>query len=118
MADALRTLPRVVPMISYEDVASAADWIAEAFGFRETGRWADTDGHVTQVNMELGDGMIMLGSPSPEYHSPRHHAEVCDLAKSLVSHAIRCRWGTRVRGRHRCALQARASVRRSLPLPA
>ena len=25
MADALRTLPRVVPMISYEDVASAAD---------------------------------------------------------------------------------------------
>jgi PhnB protein len=82
MADALRTMPRVVPMISYEDVASAADWIAEAFGFRETGRWADTDGHVTHVNMELADGMIMIGSPSPEYQSPRHHAEDCDLARA------------------------------------
>jgi uncharacterized glyoxalase superfamily protein PhnB len=82
MADALRTMPRAIPMISYEDVASAADWIAEAFGFRETGRWADTDGHVTQVNMVLGDGMIMLGSPSPEYQSPRHHAEACDFARA------------------------------------
>lgn len=82
MAETLRTMPRVVPMISYEDVASAAEWIAEAFGFRETGRWADKAGHVTQVNMELGDGMIMLGSPGPEYQSPRHHAEACDLARA------------------------------------
>jgi hypothetical protein len=25
-----------IPMLSYEDPARAADWVAEAFGFRET----------------------------------------------------------------------------------
>ncbi len=82
MADQLGPMPLVVPMISYEDVAGAADWVAQAFGFRETGRWADASGRVTHVNMELGDGMVMLGWPSPEYQSPRHHAEVCDLARA------------------------------------
>jgi uncharacterized glyoxalase superfamily protein PhnB len=74
-------MPRVIPMLSYEDVARAADWIAEAFGFRESGRWADAHGRVTHVNMEIGGGMVMLGNPSPDYRSPRHHAEVCDLAR-------------------------------------
>ena len=82
MTDRLHDMPRVVPMFSCEDVADAADWVAQAFGFRETGRWADADGHVTQVNMELGGGMVMLGSPSPNYQSPRHHAEGCDLARA------------------------------------
>ncbi len=58
---------RVVPMFSYEDVGRAADWIAEAFGFEETGRWSDESGRVTHVNMELDGGVIMLGYPSPDY---------------------------------------------------
>jgi uncharacterized glyoxalase superfamily protein PhnB len=72
---------RVVPMFSYEDVGRAADWIAQAFGFTETGRWADDDGRVTHVTMELDGGMIMLGYPSPDYQSPKHHAEVCAQAR-------------------------------------
>ena len=75
-------MPRVVPMLSYEDVARAADWVAEVFGFNETGRWTDTAGRVTHVNMELDGGMVMLGFPSPDYQSPRHHAEVCDVARA------------------------------------
>ena len=27
---------RVIPMLSYEDAGGSADWIADAFGFRET----------------------------------------------------------------------------------
>jgi uncharacterized glyoxalase superfamily protein PhnB len=81
----LRDVPSVVPMLSYEDVAQAADWVARAFGFRETGRWADAGGRVTHVNMELGGGVVMLGSPSPDYQSPRHHAEVCDVAQAWSS---------------------------------
>jgi uncharacterized glyoxalase superfamily protein PhnB len=73
---------RVVPMFSYEDVARAADWIAKAFGFTETGRWADDAGRVTHVNMELDGGQIMLGYSSPEYQSPKHHAEVCAPARA------------------------------------
>jgi hypothetical protein len=115
--DALGTMPRVVPMISHEDVASAADWIAEAFGFRETGRWADTDGPVTQVNMELGDGMIMLGSPSTEYQSPATTPRPV-ISPEPGQPRLCCRWCTRVRGRHRSALQAGASVRRHPPVPA
>src|SRR4029077_10597719 len=68
-------------MFSYEDVGRAADWIAQAFGFTETGRWADEDGRVTHVNMELDGGMIMLGYPSSDYQSPKHHAEVCEQAR-------------------------------------
>ena len=72
---------RVVPMFSYEDVGRAADWIARAFGFTETGRWADDDGRVTHVNMELDGGLIMLGYPSVDYQSPKHHAEMCEQAR-------------------------------------
>lgn len=80
-----RRASAVIPMLSYEDPARAADWIAEAFGLRETGRWADAEGRVTHVNMELGGGVIMLGSPSREYQNPRHHAEVCDHARAWLS---------------------------------
>jgi len=73
---------RVIPMLSYEDAGRAADWIASAFGFTETDRWSDDDGRATHVNMELDGGMIMLGYPSPEYQSPKHHAEVCEQART------------------------------------
>jgi uncharacterized glyoxalase superfamily protein PhnB len=82
MPDGSPQMARVIPMLSYEDVGLAADWVADAFGFRETGRWADAGGRVTHVNMELGGAMVMLGFPSPDYQSPRHHAEVCDLARA------------------------------------
>jgi uncharacterized glyoxalase superfamily protein PhnB len=72
---------RVIPMLSYEDVGRAADWISNAFGFEETGRWSDDDGRVTHVTMELDGGEFMLGYPSPDYQSPRHHAEVCEHAR-------------------------------------
>jgi PhnB protein len=32
--------------------------------------------------MESGGGMVMLGYPSSDYQSPRHHAEACDLARA------------------------------------
>jgi uncharacterized glyoxalase superfamily protein PhnB len=73
---------RVIPMLSYEDAGRAADWIAAAFGFTETARWSDDDGRASHVNMELDGGMIMLGYPSPDYQSPKHHAEVCGQART------------------------------------
>lgn len=52
---------RVIPMLSYEDAGAAADWIVEAFGFAETGRWSDETGRVTHVNLELGGSELMVG---------------------------------------------------------
>ncbi len=62
-------LPTVTPMVSYEDAGVAADWLAEAFGFRETLRFTDDDGKVSHVELSSGDGAIMLGSP-PGYVNP------------------------------------------------
>src|SRR6266508_1010107 len=83
---------RIIPMFSYEDVGGAADWIARAFGFEETGRWSDDDGRVTHVTMELDGGMFMLGYPSPDYQSPKHHAEVCEQARkwSETPYIVHC----------------------------
>jgi PhnB protein len=72
---------RVIPMFSYEDVGGSADWIARAFGFEETGRWSDDAGRVTHVTMELDGGQFMLGYPSSDYQSPKHHAKVCEQAR-------------------------------------
>lgn len=72
---------RVFPMLSYEDVGRAADWIVQAFGFEERERYADDDGTVTHVTMELDGGFVFLGYPSPEYRGPRRHAEECEAAR-------------------------------------
>jgi PhnB protein len=82
MADSSQ-LPTIVPMLSYEDVAGAIDWLTRAFGFRETEneRYTEPDGKVSHAEMRLGGGAIMLGSPSPHYEGPRRHAESCEAAR-------------------------------------
>lgn len=61
---------RVVPMLSYEDVDAAADWLVDAFGFEEVERF-DWEGRVAHVTLKLGEGVVFLGSPSAEYKSPK-----------------------------------------------
>jgi uncharacterized glyoxalase superfamily protein PhnB len=75
-----QSLPAIVPMLSYEDVAGAATWLVEAFGFRETLRYEEPDGRVSHVELRLGDGAVMLGNPSPDYEGPKRHRESCEVA--------------------------------------
>ena len=79
------TRPAVIPMLAYEDAAAALDWLAKAFGFREVTRMLDDNGAVMHGEMAAGDGMIMLATPTPDYESPRHHAEHCEAARSWLS---------------------------------
>jgi uncharacterized glyoxalase superfamily protein PhnB len=72
--------PAIVPMLSYEDVAGAASWLVEAFGFREELRYEEPDGRVSHVELRLGDGAVMLGNPSPHYESPKTHRQRCEAA--------------------------------------
>jgi PhnB protein len=76
-------LPAIVPMISYENVAEAADWLAEAFGLRETVRMTADDGSASHVELRLGDGVVMLGRPGPDYQSPKRHRESCESARKM-----------------------------------
>jgi uncharacterized glyoxalase superfamily protein PhnB len=79
--DAAPTYPGVIPMIAYEDGVAALDWLASAFGFRERTRMAGKDGRISHAEMETGEGLIMLASPTPDYESPRRHRESCEPAR-------------------------------------
>jgi uncharacterized glyoxalase superfamily protein PhnB len=76
-------MPRIVPMISYEDVPSAADWLCEAFGFRERLRYTASDGSVSHVQLEFEDGLVMLGNPEGVYANPRRLAETYDEVRRV-----------------------------------
>jgi uncharacterized glyoxalase superfamily protein PhnB len=71
----------MVPMLTYEDVGAAGDWLCAAFGFRPSGeRYRDDEGRVTHAELAYGDGEVMLGFAGPEYRSPRRHAQECEQA--------------------------------------
>jgi uncharacterized glyoxalase superfamily protein PhnB len=73
---------RIVPMIAYEDTATAIDWLTTAFGFTEHGRrYVMDDGTIGHAELELGGEIVMLATPNREYESPKRHRETCDAAR-------------------------------------
>jgi PhnB protein len=81
--------PRVIPMLAYADAAAAADWICRAFGFRETERFADRSGTVTDVVLERPDGAtVLVGHPNDAYEGPRKHAEHCAVAARWLDRPV------------------------------
>jgi uncharacterized glyoxalase superfamily protein PhnB len=73
--------PDVIPMIAYEDGPKAMDWLSSAFGFKERARMLDKNGRLSHGEMEAGDGVIMLATPTPDYESPRQHRASCEAAQ-------------------------------------
>ena len=55
----------------YADVAAALRFLADAFGFREKLRMPGKDGKIAHAEMTLGDGLVMMGHPGPEYRNPK-----------------------------------------------
>lgn len=70
-----RSAPRalVVPMVMYEDVARAIDWLKNAFGIREILRFADPSGRVTHAQLEVEGREVMVGWPGEHYRAPAKH---------------------------------------------
>ncbi len=77
--------PDVIPMLAYEDGPAALDWLSRAFGFKERARMLDASGRLSHGEMQAGEGVIMLATPSPDYQSPRHHREGCQAAQRWSS---------------------------------
>ncbi len=77
--------PSVIPMIAYEDGIAALDWLSKAFGFHERTRILAAGGSLAHAEIEVGDGMIMLATPTPDYRSPKHHRETCVQAQKWSS---------------------------------
>jgi PhnB protein len=74
----------VTPYLLYEDVAAAIDWLGRAFGFEETLRFTDDGGAVTHAEVALGDGVVYLGHPGPEYRSPKRTGTTSHLVHVYV----------------------------------
>src|SRR5262249_41194683 len=64
-----RSAPRatVVPILVYEDVGKAIDWLCDTFGFRERLRAGPPAGSVTHAQLDIGEGAIMLGRQGAEF---------------------------------------------------
>jgi uncharacterized glyoxalase superfamily protein PhnB len=74
-----------VPMIAYMDCPRAIDWLVQAFGFREELRMTADDGTVSHAELDTGGGIVMVATPSPDYQSPRRHADTCEAARTWQS---------------------------------
>jgi uncharacterized glyoxalase superfamily protein PhnB len=74
-------LPKVVPMIAYEDGHAAIEWLTRVLGFEERLRYESEDGSIGHAELELEGGLIMLATPTPEYQGPRRHRETCEAAR-------------------------------------
>ena len=62
----------VTPYLLYEDAGAAIEWLARAFGFRETERVDGPDGAVAHAELDVGDGSrIFLGGPGGDYRSAK-----------------------------------------------
>jgi uncharacterized glyoxalase superfamily protein PhnB len=72
--------PGIIPMLAYEDGVAAIDWLCKVFGFCERARMIGDDGRLSHGEISLGDGIIMLASPTPDYQSPKRHRAICDDA--------------------------------------
>jgi uncharacterized glyoxalase superfamily protein PhnB len=57
-------MPQVFPRLAYRDPTAAVAWLTRAFGLRERerARLATPDGRITLTEMELGAGLVMIGS--------------------------------------------------------
>jgi PhnB protein len=63
--------PRIVPYLYYRDVAAALEWLSRTFGFVERMRMPGPEGALVHAEMEIGDGLVMLGCPGDDYRNPR-----------------------------------------------
>lgn len=68
-----RSAPRasVVPVLVYEDVGRAIDWLCATFGFSERLRAGGPGGAVSHAQLEISEGAIMLGRRGAEFRPPR-----------------------------------------------
>lgn len=64
--------PRITPYLLYEDLSNTVDWLINAFGFTERFRMPAPDGNLTHAEIQLGDGVVMMGCPGPDYKNPKH----------------------------------------------
>jgi len=59
--------PQVIPYLYYPDATEAFDFLQEAFGFEEKSVVRGDDGQVWTAQLQLGDGVVMIGPGMDEF---------------------------------------------------
>jgi PhnB protein len=66
----------ITPYLYYEDVRAALTFLSKAFGLKKYGRpMSGKDGKIQHAAMKLGDAMVMMGYPGPDFKNPKHLGE-------------------------------------------
>ena len=96
-----RSAPRatVVPILVYEDVGQAIDWLCDAFGFTERLRAGAPGDRVFHAQLDIAECTIMLGRQGAEFRAPRPN-EVSQYVTVHVDDVDRHFEHARQRGAH------------------
>ena len=88
-----RSIPAatVIPELAYRDVAEAAGWLCEAFGFEERLRIANH-----RVQLAVGAGAVVVTEAGPTVHSDPTHAVMVRVEDVDRHHARAVQHGARV----------------------
>jgi uncharacterized glyoxalase superfamily protein PhnB len=60
----------IVPILVYEDVGKALEFLTRAFGFKERLR-AEWSGAISHAQMDIGSGSIMMGKQGGPFKAPQ-----------------------------------------------
>jgi uncharacterized glyoxalase superfamily protein PhnB len=60
----------VVPVLVYENVETAIEWLCETFGFRQRLRVAGRDGRISHAQLDVAEGAITLGRAGGPFRPP------------------------------------------------
>jgi PhnB protein len=60
----------VTPYLYYKDSDAALEFITSVLGAKEKFKMAGEDGKIAHAEVEFDGGVVMLGTPSPDYKSP------------------------------------------------
>lgn len=73
--------PRIAPAVFYDDASQAIDWLCRAFGFEVRLRIEGEGGRIEHSELELAEGLIMVGSVGGSAEHP--HLAACRSPRSL-----------------------------------
>jgi uncharacterized glyoxalase superfamily protein PhnB len=76
--------PQITPYLLYEDVDAAVDWLTATFGFTEQMRMKGPEGKANHAELKLGEGVVMMGNPGPDYQNPKHRGAATHLVYVYV----------------------------------
>jgi PhnB protein len=71
--------PQITPYLLYEDVDAAVDWLVSVVGFTERLRMKGPDGRANHAEVQLGDGVVMMGNPGSDYQNPKRRGGATQL---------------------------------------